>query len=136
MYVVSVEVSKSNIDGKGVFALEDIPAGKIVWLYNAGHEIKMTQQEYKLIPRSLKITLKNSGYLSPWSGFWVLPPENDPARFTNHSPKNNLSVVYDKSLSPEPYFIANRNIKIGEGLTNNYHEFDRITQETKPSWAK
>lgn len=67
---------------------------------------------------------------------WVYPPEGDPAEFTNHSMNSNLSVVYNKQVSPEPYFVANRDILAGEELTNNYHEFDAMTQKESPSWAR
>ena len=79
---------------------------------------------------------EKTAYLSPWSGLWVFPPENDPAQFTNHSPNNNISVIFDENVSSEPYFIANKDIEVGEEITNNYHEFDEITQKIKPAWAK
>lgn len=135
MYQVPVRVSESTIEGKGVFATAVISKGSRVWIFTEGHDIVMNTKEYNALPEKEKAKIKKTGYLSPWSGQWIFPPANDPAQFTNHSPNNNLSVVFDGEVSPEPFFIANRDIKQGEELTNNYHEFDKITQQTKPEWA-
>lgn len=136
MYVVPIKVAKSEIDGNGVFAKEAIPKDAVVWLYKDGHDLTLTPDEYEQLSPERKKILEKTAYLSPWSGLWVFPPDNDPAQFTNHSPENNLSVVYDSEVSTEPYFIANKDIKAEDELTNNYHEFDKITQQTKPVWAK
>mgnify|MGYP003953543249 CR=1 FL=1 len=62
--------------------------------------------------------------------------ENDPARFTNHSiSNNNLSVVHDPEKSSELYFIASRDIDIGEELIVNYLEFDEFIKGNKPEWV-
>jgi SET domain-containing protein len=135
MYIVSVRVDKSDIDGKGVFAAEDIRKGTIVWVFKDGHDFKMKPQEFEKLETSTKTMIKDTGYLSPSSGLYVFPPKDDPACFTNHSQNNNLSTVFDESVSDEPYFISNRDISKGEELTNNYLEFDKITQHLKPSWA-
>ena len=136
MYKVQVRIADSTIEGKGVFAEEDIPKDKVVWIFTANHDILMTTDNFTALPNDTKLAMEKTGYISPWSGYWVFPPANDPAQYTNHSSKNNLSAIFDAKVSAEPYFIANRNIKKGEELTNNYHEFDKITRDTKPSWAK
>jgi SET domain-containing protein len=136
MYAVLVKVDKSNIDGQGVFAIEDIPKGTIAWIFKEKHDIKLSAKEYDSLSSLQKQKMDKTGYLSPWTGFWVFPSDNDPAQFTNHSNDSNLSVAFDKSISTEPYFVANRDITKGEELTNNYNEFDKITQKTKPIWAK
>lgn len=136
MYTVPVEVAKSEIDGNGVFAKANIAEGTTVWMYKAGYDIALTPEEYASLTDSEKASIEKTAYLSPWSGLWVFPPMNDPAQYTNHSPRNNLSVAFDSKVSTEPYFLANKNIEAGDELTNNYHEFDKITQQTNPNWAK
>lgn len=135
MYKVSVAVDDSPIDGKGVFTRKDIAKDTVVWQFNDKHDIVFTPAEYEAVPPEYKARLKNTGYLSPWSNNWVFPPKDDPAQYTNHSAHNNLSARFDAEVSPEPYFVANRDIVAGEELTNNYHEFDQITRTTKPQWA-
>lgn len=134
MYKIAVEIKDSRIDKKGVFASADIKKGELVWIFTKGHDTTLSPSEYKALPEKEKAI--NIGYLSPWTGRWVFPPEGDAARHTNHSSDNNLSVVFDKNVSTEPYFVANRVISKGEELTNNYLEFDQISQKTKPNWIK
>ena len=135
MYIVTTKVADSIIEGRGVFSLEAIPKSKIVWLFNEGHDVRKSREEFDRLSNTEKEHLNKTAYFSFWSNLWVYPPTGDPAEFTNHSLTNNPSVTFDPSVSQEPYFIANRDIKIGEELTNNYHEFDEITQLTKPNWA-
>lgn len=137
MYTVPVEVKESDIDGKGVFARQDISKGSIVWQYTEGHDKKMTVQDFDKLEESVKKSLQQVAYLSPTSGLWVMPPEDDPACYTNHDPDNfNTSTVIDKKISDEPLFIANRNIKAGEEITNNYLEFDENTKPGSQGWLK
>jgi SET domain-containing protein len=136
MYQVKVSVKESRIDGEGVFADQEIELGQIVWIFDKQHDKIMTQVESKQLSTEERQQLERIGYLSPWSGLWVYPPDGDPAQYTNHSDANNLSAKFDESVSNEPYFIANRHIRLGEEITNNYHQFDRITQSTNPNWSE
>jgi len=135
MYIVPVEVKESSINGKGVFALTDIKKGQTVWQFTKGHDISMSVEEFEKLDEETKEQMHRVAYLSPTSNLWVSPPEDDLARYTNHSRQNNTTVVVDAKVSPEPYFVANRDIEKGEEITNNYYEFDINTQKTKPEWA-
>lgn len=135
MYKKAVKISDSDIEGRGVFAEEAIRNGEAVWVFEPGYDQTITMEEFKRLSNEVKEELEKIGYLSPWTGLRVFPPENDPARYTNHSSDNNLTAIYDKNISEEPIFVANRDIKEGEELTNNYHEFDLLTQKIKPDWA-
>jgi len=135
MYLYKVEVKKSEIEGKGVFALESIKKDSIVWKFDKDNELMMSQGEFDKLGPEKKKEIEKIGYFSSISRKWIVPPEKDPAYFTNNdSLKNNLSVVYDKKISPEPFFVANRDIVKGEELINNYLEFDEFTKENKPCW--
>ena len=135
MYIVAISVKSSSIHGSGVFADKDILAGEIVWKYNPKHDLSFTVKEYSKFNEAQKEDMHKYAYLSPTSGLWICPPADDQARYTNHSKNNNLSTKFDPKLSPEPYFIANRDIKAGEELTNNYNEFDKsIKNAAKPGW--
>ena len=135
MYKTLVKVAPSAIDGEGVFAQQDIKHGSIVWQFDEKHDHRITQACHEELPEEEKKRLERVAYLSPWSGLWVYPPTGDPAEYTNHSNNNNLTTRFDSQVSPEPYFIANRDIKSGEELTNNYREFDEITRISKPEWS-
>ena len=135
MYIVPVEVRESSIDGKGVFAISAIKKGTVVWQYTDGHDRKMTQDAFDKLDEGTKTSLQRVAYLSPTTQMWVIPPEKDPACYTNHSSDAyNTSVVVDKKISDEPLFIANRNIRADEEITNNYLEFDNNTKPNLYSW--
>ena len=134
MYVKRVAVKKSNIDGRGVFAAEDIANGEIVWIFEPLYDKSLSLADYDLLGQSERDEVHHSGYLSPVTNTWIVPPANDPACYTNHSDRNNMTARYDIDVSPEPIFIANRTISKGEELTNNYYEFDQVLKDTKPNW--
>lgn len=136
MYKVSIKAGESIIEGKGVFANEDISKDAIAWIYEEGHDQTMSCEDYEKLSREGRAQIDKIGYLSPWTNRWVFPPTDDLAVYTNHSDQNNLSAVFDADVSVEPYFVANRDIKAGEEITNNYYEFDLLTRETRPDWAK
>lgn len=134
MYLFKVEIKKSSINGNGVFALENISKGEIVWIYKPGKDKILSVEDFKKLDKDEKLRLNRIAYLSPSTNRYVYPPKNDPALFTNHSMNNNLSVIFDKLLSDEPFFIANKDINIGEEITNNYLDFDNAIKDYKPEW--
>ena len=135
MYTVKVEIRNSNIDGKGVFALEFIPKGTIVWKYTEGHDKKIPRQEFNALNESTKTLLQRVAYLSPTTNMWVIPPDSDPACYTNHDPDNfNTSVSFEQEISDEPLFRANRDISPNEEITNNYTDFDKNSTRDKFEW--
>lgn len=135
MYIVPVSIKKSPIDGDGVFAESDIPKDTVVWKYTEGHDRKMTTQEFDRLSEETKRELYRVAYLSPTTGVWVIPPEGDPACYTNHEPSAyNTSSIVDENVSEEPIFVANRDIQKGEEITNNYLEFDKNSSTAKFDW--
>ncbi len=136
MYLIRIETKESTIDGKGVFALEDVRKGDVVWKFDPNHDKVISRAQFDGADETMKQELKRVAYLSKSTDRWVYPPENDPARYTNHSKQNNLSVLLDESISEEPIFIANRDIATGEELTNDYTEFDNHTRKVEQNWLK
>ncbi len=137
MYLFRVVVRNSSIEGKCVFAEENIPKGSVAWKFGDAHDKTMSQQAYDALEKKSRIDLRKISYVSPTSGMWVYPPVNDPACFTNHSEtKNNLSAMLDRDVSSEPFFVANADIMTGEELVVNYVEFDESIQRGIPNWMK
>jgi SET domain-containing protein len=137
MYIVPVEIKPSDIDGKGVFAKQDIKKGTVVWKYVKNYDKKISPQVFDKFDSSKKKLLERIAYLSPTSGMWVMPPPNDVACYTNHSPElYNTSTMVNLEISSEPMFYANRNIKTGEEITNNYLEFDKNTKPNSSDWLE
>lgn len=139
MYLIKVTIRASAIEGKGVFAGQEINKGEIVWKFTDGHDQTLTVGEYGALSQAGKDHIDKVAYFSPTSHLYIFPPENDPALYTNHDAQNhNLSALTDPTVSSEPYFIANRDIASGEELTNNYHEFDQAIRSkvTVPVWLR
>ena len=135
MYIVPVEVKESEIDGKGVFATDNIKQTQSVWQFDWKNDTKISKEDFDKLPQVEKEALQRVAYLSPTSNKWVYPlRDNDPACYTNHSNKNNLTAKFDPKFSDEPFFIANRDIAAGEELTNNYKEFDEVSKKLKNYW--
>lgn len=136
MYKFKLVVKDSKIEGKGSFADEEISKGSIVWEYKEGYDRTMSQEEFSNLSDEDQAHYERIAYLSPTSNLWVFSPENDPGNYVNHHPEDyNLDTVVDLSKSPEPMYVANRDIKKGEELMSNYLEFDKFTIETRPEWA-
>lgn len=127
MYLIKVEVKDSVIEGKGVFSIEDIKNGDVVWKFDPSHDKVLSTSEFNELDYATQESFLRVAYLSRITNRWVYPPRGDPAEFTNHSRENNLSALYKESISEEPFFFANRDISPGEELTNNYTEFDDLT---------
>lgn len=136
MYITKITVKESPIDGKGVFTLRDIKSGEVVWKFDSTHDKTLTVTEFNALNNEERQALRRVAYLSKNTKRWIYPPENDPALYTNHSKNNNLSAVLDESISDEPFFVANRDIAVGEELTNNYNEFDDFTENREAEWLK
>lgn len=134
MYLIKVVVQDSPIDGQGVFTLEDIKEGAVVWKYDSNHDKTLSKTEFDSLSGEERELLRRVAYLSKNTGRCVYPPENDPARFTNHSKENNLSATLNAEISEEPIFIANRDIQVGEELTNDYSEFDDLSENLEADW--
>jgi uncharacterized protein len=137
MYLVPVKIKASPIDGKGVFTVDAIKAGTIVWLFTSGHDLTLSEEQYKNKSFKEKAYLTKVAYLSATSRQYIYPPVDDPAIYTNHDAINhNLSARTDIAISPEPFFVANRDIMADEEITNNYNEFDqKLTEYSNlPDW--
>ena len=90
----------SQIHGRGLFALEAIPAGAVVWAYDPAVD-------------RIELEPDPNGYSWRVGDSHVVP--GDDARFINHSSTPNLSTT--PGLSPS---VAARDIEPGEELTEDY----------------
>jgi hypothetical protein len=101
---MEVEIKKSKIHGKGIFAKKDLKKGEIVLRW---HPIKLTPEETKnLIEKQKEHTISNKeGY------YWMQPPE----KYMNHSCDPNTDMNTD-----DFYDIAIKDIKKGEEITSHY----------------
>jgi uncharacterized protein len=118
MLTVKTKLDHSIISGIGLFAMEDIVEGQIVWKNNAGSELIISQKEYEQLSGYMKSIYQHSGYLDKVDQQWKLPLDN--ARFMNHASKPNTLQNADGD------YVAVKRIWIDEEITCNYHEFDEV----------
>lgn len=115
MLLVRTTIGLSNIHGIGIFAAEFIPKDTIIWKFQPGFDLKLSEEAIQqLAPPALEQTLKYS-YLE--NGEYILC--SDDARFFNYSRTPNCTTDELKR-----YTIAARDIQAGEELTEDYEEFD------------
>jgi SET domain-containing protein len=105
-----LRVGRSRIHRYGVFALEDIPAGKQVIEYT-GRRLTAAQSE--------RIAPPKDSYVATLSDRWFLDPKfgGSSAEFINASCEPNLEW---RRIRGHLYYFSRRNIRAGEELTGNY----------------
>ncbi len=112
-----VEVRKSKINKKGVFALKDFRKGETVLKWDLS--VKLTKKQAEMLPEKEKHYLyfiKKNEYLL----------EQPPERYVNHSCNANTTV---KNFCD----IAIKDIKKGEEITADYSKEETIAFEMKCS---
>lgn len=103
MIDLDVEVRKSGIQGRGVFALRDFKPGEVVFQWDLTNTL--TDEQYERLPAEQR------HYVARYKGEWIYMLE--PMRYLNHScepntmPLNGVDVVI-------------RDIKAGEEITTDY----------------
>lgn len=103
----NIEVKKSNITGKGLFATSLITKGATVLTW---HPKILTREEADKLPNEEK-----DHYLYPEGDkmLWMQPPE----RYINHSCEANTHVVGQSD-------VASRDIQPGEEITSDYMDLE------------
>lgn len=96
--------------GYGVFALEPIPCGTLLWVHDALDQV-VSPQELANLPSAVLDSASRYCYRNR-AGDWVLCWDH--ARYINHSFHPNCLPV------PLGFEIAIRDIQTGEEITNDY----------------
>ncbi|HYD04044.1 MAG TPA: SET domain-containing protein [Alphaproteobacteria bacterium] len=99
-----VDVKKSKISGKGIYANRDIKKDEIIYIVKGfTHEFDPEDDEWSL-PHSVSFTQNK----------WINPHPYNPLRYTNHS--CNPNAIIGEGLR----VIALKKIKKGEEVTIDY----------------
>jgi len=121
MLRVKTYLDKSQIDGIGVFANENIKVGQVVWHFVPSLDRVLDVTEWFAISEAGhpldRNFLRKYAFLDIQTDKLILSGDND--RFTNHSgsPNTRPNEIGD--------MIAVRDIMKGEEITANYYEIDR-----------
>ena len=100
----NVEVRKSPIDGKGMFAKKDFKKGQTVFLFKG--------RVYRRVNKNSKHAYMNPNSIGYGPNMWIDPIGKFP--YINHSCNPNMGI------KGRVTFVALRNIKKGEELTFDY----------------
>jgi SET domain-containing protein len=113
-----IEIWKSQINKKGVFATKDFKKGDIIIRWDVSH--KLSKEEYE------KLSKEEKQYVANINNEYIV--NQIPAKFVNHSCDANTSVK-------DYCDIAIRDIKKWEEITANYLE-DWILEFECNCWSK
>lgn len=120
MFLVPVRLDRSPIHGFGVFAVEPLPAGTLVWEFTEGVDYRIPADAVMRCPEPWRSELLRYAYRDA-GGEYILC--GDAARFMNHSEDPSC-------VDSDPLFTrARRDIAIGEELTCDYRTFDMDWQD-------
>lgn len=133
MLLVKTVVKRSTIAGLGLFAEEEIKKGQIIWRYDPKTSFLISQPQFKALSESYQFSETMLYYLT--YGFYVAKMDGllvclDNARYVNHSldPNSGTLSATDQHWQ---FSIANRDIKKGEEITENYELYDNCEWVTK-----
>jgi SET domain-containing protein len=116
MLLVPVRIGPSEIHGLGVFSVERIVEGTVVWCFTPGFDLDCDPRIVDEQPEPLRRVLLHYGYVDARLDRYVLCC--DDARLLNHCETPNL--VSDYSVEPHGQDVAVRDIEPGEELTVDY----------------
>jgi len=122
MLLVKTELRKSAIQGLGVFSVEPIPAGTIVWEFTHGIDQVFSSEFPKTLrPNQLEQFLRHS-YLDSRTKEYIFCA--DDGRYMNHSDSPNTVEFYAGPHDRYGANIATYDIPEGDELTCDYFSFD------------
>ena len=117
MLLVPTYVRPSRIEGVGVFSVEEIPAGTLIWRLDDQFDRLIHRRAVADQPESARHFIERYGYPFPHDPDLIVV-ELDNGRFMNHSDEPNTNF-----LDPDSGYTR-RAIAADEELFCNYAEFD------------
>lgn len=117
MLLISTEVKASTIPniGLGVFTLEKIPKGQIIWQLNAETDCEFTERDIENLPHILRDYIRRHAYKI--NDIYIF--SNDNSIFMNHNSTPNVFQDFKSGVE-----IADRDIEAGEELFCSYMGYD------------
>ena len=114
MMMVDTELRPSPIHGIGVFLKERVPAGGLVWRFDARIDRVYTPDEIASLPAHMQRYLRTYSTFHRATGLWVLCGDN--GRHFNHA--DQPSTVSNAISFGEDHAV--RDLKPGDELTSDY----------------
>lgn len=120
--VIKTKLKETEKKGLGLFAVENINKGDVVYVDDYGFDKIIKKEEMENFHPVLKDFIKKyASYNKEMDSYYLCA---DDARFWNHS--DNPNTNFDAKSGK---IYANRNILAGEELTTDYREFDDYSKD-------
>lgn len=119
MIHINYKLDKSDKHGIGLFTAEDINEGDIIYTASPLLDVNITREQFDTLSDREKKEFQWWGFFDEPSQRWHV--DFDVSKFINHSFDANITQSEEHE---EAHLIANRDIKSGEELTQNYLEFE------------
>jgi len=116
--LIRTTIGPSPIHGFGLFALDPVPAGTVIWTFDPVIDQDISEVDLDSYPDHVREYLEHYCEYFPERGTLVLSGDSD--RFTNHSDDPNTHK--DKPNHPRARVLAARDIEAGEEITADYNE--------------
>jgi SET domain-containing protein len=121
MLKIKTEIKNSPIHGIGLFALQDVAKGELIWELNTQFDKLFSPDNLAELPELTQNYITHYSYFDKTLNLIVLCSDN--ARFFNRSENSNCGgEQHDKT-------IALRDIKEGEELTEIYYNLKEIESQ-------
>ena len=117
MMLIPTYVAPSRIEGVGIFAAEDVPAGTLIWRLDTALDRLLSKEDIAALPEVHQAFVERYGYPYPHDPDLTIV-ELDNGRFMNHSTAPNT-----RFSDPDAGFTR-MSIAAHEELTCDYSEFD------------
>ena len=117
MLRIPTRVGPSRIHGLGLFAVDAVPRGTVVWRFDPGLDLVVDEGDTAALPAPARAQLERYAHADPVRGARVLCA--DDARFFNHADVANCG---DSPEEGPDVTVALRDVAAGEELTWDYRE--------------
>ena len=114
MLMVETELKPSPIHGIGVFLLEPVSKGDLIWRFDSRIDRVYTEEEIASLPEHMRRFLRTYSTWHEPTGLWVLCGDN--GRHFNHS--DEPTTVSDAISFGQDRAI--RDLPVGAELTSDY----------------
>ena len=124
MLLFHTYLAPSEIHGVGLFSSEFIPAGSLVWRFDSKFDKCFSDEVKESFPNHIQQYIEIHGFRDLTTGFWILDGGND--LHVNHSNMPNIEERGEIVDGVTRFLYANRDIRPGDELTQNYLEYDQV----------
>lgn len=119
MIHIQYKLNCSNKHGIGLFTLQDIPKGTLVYSASPLLDLEITNAQFDSLSENERKEIRYWGFWIEEKKVWHV--DFDVSKFINHS--GDATLTQDPAYV-DAYLIATRDIKKDEELTQNYLEFE------------